>query len=57
VVPVPALLLVAGFVGWDLYSAMIKNDSTTAHAGHLGGAIFGFLFYMYYRKKLWRFYR
>jgi len=53
VIPVPALLLVAGIVGWDLYSAISASPGEVAHAGHLGGALFGFLFYMYIRKRLW----
>lgn len=56
VLPVEARYLMAIFVAWDLYPVMqqltgSRVGSGIAHAAHLGGALFGFL----YGRFHWRF--
>ncbi|MBI2930554.1 MAG: rhomboid family intramembrane serine protease [Planctomycetes bacterium] len=45
VLPVPLWLLVLAYVAMDLYYPLVGMQPWVASAGHLGGAIFGFLFY------------
>jgi membrane associated rhomboid family serine protease len=45
IVPAPLWLVMLGFVAYDGYY-MNDNNSKTAHAGHLGGAAFGFLYFL-----------
>jgi membrane associated rhomboid family serine protease len=45
VVPVPLWLLGLGYAAYDTY-AMDSGNSTVAHDAHVGGAVFGGLFYM-----------
>eukprot|EP01114_Cavostelium_apophysatum_P016532 TRINITY_DN4724_c0_g1_i1.p1 TRINITY_DN4724_c0_g1~~TRINITY_DN4724_c0_g1_i1.p1 ORF type:complete len:344 (-),score=24.38 TRINITY_DN4724_c0_g1_i1:54-1085(-) len=47
--PVPAIALATGYVAWDFYSAYTESQSGVAHAGHLGGAVFGALYMAYLR--------
>ncbi len=37
VLPVPAIVLVAGFIGYDLYLASKQRQDGIAHAAHVGG--------------------
>lgn len=43
-IPIPAYLLVIGFILLDLFAVRSTSD-LTAHTVHLGGAAFGFLYY------------
>ena len=45
VIPVPAWLLVLGSVGYDFAVYVSQKASRVAVTGHLGGALFGFLYY------------
>lgn len=48
VIPVPAPLAVAGLIVYDMYGAYQANpNDRVGHAAHIGGAIFGFLYYIY----------
>ena len=51
-VPLPARIAAGLFVGYDLYNALYSRNSKIDNAGHLGGALFG---YLYYRMRLLRF--
>ena len=51
-VPLPARIAAALFVGYDLYNALYSRNSQIDNAGHLGGALFG---YLYYRRRLLKF--
>jgi membrane associated rhomboid family serine protease len=42
IVPVPAWLCVSGLVGYDVM---------TGHAGHVGGALYGGLYYLYKNRR------
>jgi membrane associated rhomboid family serine protease len=48
--PVPIWVLVLLFVGQDFLTFLLKMDSQVAVGAHLGGAVFGFLYY----KGHWR---
>jgi len=50
IIPMPIWLLVALYVGQDLVTFVFKLDTQVAVAAHLGGALFGFLYY----KRQWR---
>ncbi|EGG17129.1 hypothetical protein DFA_08111 [Cavenderia fasciculata] len=54
IVPAPAWLLVGGYLAYDAYKEYYKNQHTSkvAHSAHLGGALYGGLFYLFLRKKL-----
>lgn len=56
-IPVKAKYVVAGYVLYDIYS-VIKDapDDHVAHYAHLGGAIFGWIFVMYWRRNSTTFY-
>jgi len=46
-VPVPGWMLLAAFVGYDAYKALEGGEGgRVAHAGHVGGALFGVLYYL-----------
>lgn len=45
-IPVPAALAVAVYVVLDLIGALGGNTDNVAHAAHLGGAVYGFLFWL-----------
>lgn len=45
-VPVPAGIAVAGYVLLDLAGA-VSGGSSIAHAAHLGGALYGYLYYRF----------
>jgi len=50
IIPVPAIAIVIGYVAYDLMNAMNSMTRTgVAHAGHLGGAACGFLYFLYLR--------
>jgi len=55
IIPMPLWVTVPAFMSLDLY-LLDKSNSRTAHAGHLGGGIFGGLFaYVFLRRfALWR---
>jgi membrane associated rhomboid family serine protease len=50
VIPMPIWLLVVLYVGWDFLVFVFRMETQTAVAAHLGGALFGFLYY----KNKWR---
>lgn len=50
VIPMPIWLLVVIFVAWDFLQFIFQMDTKTAVAAHLGGALFGYLYY----KGNWR---
>jgi membrane associated rhomboid family serine protease len=49
--PVPIWVLVAIYLGWDFLVFVMGVRTTTGVAAHLGGALFGYLYY----KNQWRF--
>eukprot|EP01091_Cochliopodium_minus_P007468 TRINITY_DN17352_c0_g1_i1.p1 TRINITY_DN17352_c0_g1~~TRINITY_DN17352_c0_g1_i1.p1 ORF type:complete len:250 (+),score=40.29 TRINITY_DN17352_c0_g1_i1:35-751(+) len=50
IIPLPAYLLLGGALAYETYSLLYSNDNIS-HAGHLGGAFYGFLYYLYLRMK------
>ncbi len=48
VIPIPIWLLVVFYVGYDFLAFVMKADTGTGVAGHLGGALFGYLYYKYH---------
>jgi len=44
ILPVPAWAAVGGFIAWDIFS--VNRNTGVAHAGHLGGAIYGLAYLM-----------
>jgi membrane associated rhomboid family serine protease len=50
VLPMPIWVVVALFVGWDFMQFVFQMEGKTAVTAHLGGALFGFLYY----KNEWR---
>jgi membrane associated rhomboid family serine protease len=49
-IPMPIWLLVVIYVGQDLFTFLLKEETGVAVGAHLGGALFGFLYY----KLQWR---
>jgi hypothetical protein len=47
VIPVPAWLFVAGSVGYDAVRLTTGSKENIAFAGHLGGALFGVLYFQF----------
>ncbi|KYR01138.1 rhomboid family protein [Tieghemostelium lacteum] len=45
--PVPAALLVGGYMAWDAYNEYNQSRSGVAYAGHLAGGLVGALFYLF----------
>jgi len=44
--PIPAIVIVFGYVGYNLLQVInTPRNSGIAYAGHLGGALYGFLYY------------
>ena len=50
IIPMPIWLLAVLFVGRDLFTFLLKEETGIAVGAHLGGALFGFLYY----KLHWR---
>jgi membrane associated rhomboid family serine protease len=50
-IPVPAVLAVAGYVLLDLFGMLGGNKDGVAHAAHLGGAVYGFLFWLLWLRR------
>src|SRR5215475_9199170 len=50
IIPMPIWLVVAIFVGQDLLTLLLRLPTGTGVGAHLGGALFGFLYY----KRQWR---
>ncbi|KAF2074844.1 hypothetical protein CYY_003870 [Polysphondylium violaceum] len=46
IVPVPALLLLGGYMAWDFYNEYYHKNTGIAHSGHLCGGLFGGLYYL-----------
>jgi membrane associated rhomboid family serine protease len=44
-VPAPAIVVVAGYVAYDAYSAWKQSGGKIDSGAHLGGAVFGFGYY------------
>lgn len=54
IIPVPAWLLAILFVGRDAFSLLSQSPEPVAFAAHLGGALFGFLYFRYqFRVMSW----
>lgn len=49
VVPIPLWALGIGYAAYDTYS--VGSDSRTAHDAHIGGAVFGGLYYMFVLRR------
>ncbi len=49
-IPIKAKYLVLGYTGLELYAGISGSQTGVAHFAHLGGALFGFLLIMYWRK-------
>jgi membrane associated rhomboid family serine protease len=47
VLPVPAWMLCLFYVAMDLTNALGKSDTMVAHTAHLGGALFGLMYYQF----------
>jgi membrane associated rhomboid family serine protease len=56
VLPLPITVAFAGMVGWDVFSLLRSsmNNSITDSAGHLGGALGGYLYYLWRFKRRFR---
>ncbi|KAH6915149.1 hypothetical protein BKA70DRAFT_1093896 [Coprinopsis sp. MPI-PUGE-AT-0042] len=55
IIPVPAWLLVSGFIGYDIYQTLNDRGGTVDTVGHLGGALSGALFWLVLRRRLPRY--
>ena len=55
-IPIKAKYFVTGYAVIELMSALGRANDGVAHFAHLGGALFGFLLILYWRKRgeLWR---
>ncbi|KAJ1677267.1 hypothetical protein EV182_006523 [Spiromyces aspiralis] len=53
-IPMPAWAAVIGFVGFDIYRSATNPSSRIDNAGHVGGALSGLAYYMYYLRPLIR---
>jgi membrane associated rhomboid family serine protease len=51
-IPIPAKYLVIGLIGWDMYNSIKHKRESISHAGHIGGALFGFLYYLYFKRRI-----
>ncbi len=49
-IPLKAKYMALMYIGYDLYMGLSGSMSTTAHFAHLGGALFGFLLIIFWRK-------
>jgi membrane associated rhomboid family serine protease len=49
-IPVKAKYLVAALIAFDLFSGISGQGTGIAHFAHIGGAIFGFLTLLFWRK-------
>lgn len=45
--PLPNLVAIGAFIAIDLVGLLNSKASTIAHAAHLGGALYGFLYYQF----------
>lgn len=50
-VPLPAWFVGVGFVGQDVWGALHQEGSRVGHSAHLGGAIYGALYYLLLRRR------
>ena len=48
--PIPAWIVGLGFIGWDSFSVLNRPQSSTGHGAHLGGAVYGGLLYLLFRR-------
>ena len=53
-IPVKAKYLIMVLIGFDLFSGVAGFNTRIAHFAHLGGALFGFLLIMYWKKLNFR---
>ena len=53
VLPVKAKYLVIIYGGIELFMELSGGVSTISHIGHLGGLLFGFLFFIFFEKGRW----
>lgn len=51
IIPLPITAAFAGMVGFDMYSLLRGNMGGTDSAGHLGGAMAGYIYYIWKYKK------
>jgi membrane associated rhomboid family serine protease len=49
-IPVKAMYVVIGFIGFSIYAGVVDLFSGIAHFGHLGGILFGGLIMYYYKR-------
>ncbi|MDX1477836.1 MAG: rhomboid family intramembrane serine protease [Saprospiraceae bacterium] len=49
-IPIKAKYLALGLIAFDLFSGISRMQTGVAHFAHLGGALFGFLMVLYWRK-------
>ncbi|MDX1407062.1 MAG: rhomboid family intramembrane serine protease [Saprospiraceae bacterium] len=49
-IPIKAKYLALGLIAFDLFSGISRMQTGVAHFAHLGGALFGFLLILYWRK-------
>jgi len=49
-IPVPAGLAVAGYIALDLFG-LVGGRGGIAHAAHLGGALYGVLFWLFWLRR------
>jgi rhomboid-like protein len=52
IIPLPISIAFAGMIGWDIFSILRASNSGTDSMGHVGGALSGYLFYLWRFKKL-----
>ena len=50
-IPIKARYLAAGLIALDLFSGISGYSTGIAHFAHLGGALFGYLLILYWRKR------
>ncbi len=55
-IPVKAKYLIGAYMAFEVYSSIYKSNDSVAHLAHVGGAIVGAAFVLYWRKKGKNFY-
>jgi len=50
-IPLPMIVAVTGYVGWEIIALSQGYERGIAHESHLGGSLYGLLYYAYLRRR------
>jgi len=50
-IPIPMIVGVTGYVGWEILALSKGFERGIAHEAHLGGSLYGLLYYAYLRRR------